>query len=474
MYNYIGNTTNDTFCGKTTKKERLGKMIGKTKFLRTLALLAVLASLFTVACGTDTPAQPAKPAKASIAFSAASYETGVGKSVQLDVVTENVAEVLYACTNPDIAVVSDSGLVTGKATGQVTVTATAVSATGAHAAAAECTVTVNPSAYRSLDGSEPLIRWLGRNFTADGAVHCYNTAGGFEVAFYGTYLAATIRAAGDKTPQLCVLTDGQTDPAAHVIDLSKTGAEQQYVLEENLDEGRHSVRVLKITEALTSSVAFVSLETDGYFLARPADRSYKIEVYGDSITAGHKNLRTTPAEPSDDTDKIQNGCLTYAWLAAESLQADINVTARTGIGLYSAWGRSFVMKDNWNKTYLSETDFLQTSYKNDVWEGEFAADIVLINLGTNDVWYDWDAELYETEMSRLCRQLLDRHGADTEIVLLYGMMVSDNGTALQSVAAQFGGNVSVLQLPASRQSHPRIEDNAKAADVLAAYLQTLL
>ena len=98
------------------------------------------------------------------------------------------------------------------------------------------------------------------------------------------------------------------------------------MLAENLEEGAHTIRVCKLTEPFTTSLGFVSLETDGYFLNRPKDRALKLEVYGDSITVGHKNMRTTAEEPDDSADKIQNGCMTYAWLAAEKVNAELNLS----------------------------------------------------------------------------------------------------------------------------------------------------
>ncbi len=444
------------------------------------AILAVaLFSVCFAACEQKKTAPPTEEeTQTSIAFEENIYETGIGHAVQTKVKTENADTVTYASDNPAVATVSETGAVTGVAAGSAVITATAKPTEGDKSVSAQCTVNVNPSSYETLNGNEPLVKWLGRNFTAAGSVNCYNTASGLEISFYGTGLSATISAAGEKTPQLCVLTDGETDPAENVIDLTKTKATEEYVLVEDLPEGKHTARVLKITEAMTTSVGFVSLETDGYFLSRPADREYKIEVYGDSISAGHKNMRTTAAEPPDSTDKIQNGCLTYAWLAAEELNADVSVIARTGIGIYSAWGNPFVMKDNWNKTYLSEDDFLGTGYGNPVWEGDHAADAVLVNLGTNDVWYQWDAEKYEEEMIKFCEDLIEYHGKDAQIVLIYGMMVSDNKDALRNASMRLRAagnkNVTLLELPKSAQGHPRLADNTAAAKVLADHLKDLL
>ena len=209
---------------------------------------------------------------------------------------------------------------------------------------------------------------------------------------------------------------------------------------------------------------------------RPADKALKIEVYGDSITAGHKNMRTTASEPADSTDNIQNGCVTYAWLSAQDLNAEINFMARTGIGVYSAWGSPYVLKNNWKNTYLSEYDFLHTPLKNPEWDfTAYVPDIVLINIGTNDYWYQWNAELYKSELKKFTDELFTLYGDDTKIVLLGGMMITGNISAMREVADMYEDkDVSVLQLPTSEASHPRKADNVKAAQVLTDYLKELI
>lgn len=434
--------------------------------------LVLIAILFLTGCAGN----PGQTEKASVAFGKAEYVVGVGSSVYADVSLTNAENVTYVSSDPDVAAVTDSGKISGIAPGSATITANAVARNDANEKIfATCTVFVNPSRYETLDGTEAEIKWLGRTFTAAGAVNCYNTASGFEAHFYGTRFVARIVSAGDKTPQICVLTDGETSPAEHVLDLTRNKSTQTYVLAEDLERGEHTIRVCKITEAYTTSLGFVSLETDGYFLDRPKDGALKLEVYGDSITAGHKNMRTTPQEPDDSVDKIQNGCMTYAWLAANELDAELNVMARTGIGIYSAWGSPFVMKDNWNKTYLSENDFLSTGAGNPEWDfSRYIPDIVIVNIGTNDYWYDKDEARYKQEMKAFCEELRKVYGSDTKIVLAGGMMITENMAALESVAAEFSdGNVTVLQLPKSAANHPRVEDNRAAAKVLADYLEGL-
>ena len=449
--------------------------------MKKILILLLCAALLLSGCGekgTNNVIPPSGQEQGSVVFAQDKYAVGVGKEIQLEVRCEDAGNVTYTSSSPEIASVSANGKVRGLALGKAEITAIAVStADASKQISAKCSVFVNPSEYETLDGEEPLVKWLGRTFVYENAVNCYNTASGFEMDFYGTEFRAGIVAGGvSKTPRICVLIDDETSPEERIIDLAKDKTENEYVLAEDLPEGQHKIRVYKITEAYTTSLAFTSLKTDGYFLNRPADKALKIEVYGDSITAGHKNMRTTASEPADSTDNIQNGCVTYAWLSAQDLNAEINFMARTGIGVYSAWGSPYVLKNNWKNTYLSEYDFLHTPLKNPEWDfTAYVPDIVLINIGTNDYWYQWNAELYKSELKKFTDELFTLYGDDTKIVLLGGMMITGNISAMREVADMYEDkDVSVLQLPTSEASHPRKADNVKAAQVLTDYLKELI
>ena len=270
------------------------------------------------------------------------------------------------------------------------------------------------------------------------------------------------------------MIDGKKAKSAQILELTKAKEEKEYVLADNLKEGEHVLRVCKITEPYTTSMGIKSIMTDGYLL-EPEDKELKIEVYGDSITTGHKNMRTTASEPADSTDNIQNGCLTYAYLTSEALDADINFMARVGIGLYSAWGRPFVLKDNWKKTYLSENDFLYNGI-NPEWDfKKYKPDAVIVNIGTNDVWYDWNIDTYEDELKKFIDGLFEVYGENTTIVIAGGMMTSDNLPVASAVAKKYAsGRVGVIELERSAANHPRVRENEDSAELLTDYLRRII
>ena len=400
-----------------------------------------------------------------VGFEYSIYGVGIEKSTPMSLigVGEN-ANVSFTSSDETIATVNEKGEGVGKSEGSVTITAkTALRKF-------TCTVEVNDGKYEELTGEETFVKWEVRNFTYKKLMNCFNTASGFEVLFYGPTFSAEI-AAGSRTypVTMCVMVDDLHTPLNNNIVLDADGNAYSYVLAENLPEGFHRIRVYKLTEAYESSVAFKSMQTDGYFWARPNDKQYKIEVYGDSISTGVDNL-TDSAEGM----LAQNGCMTYGWLAAQQVGADINIFARQGIGINWSWNMGIYMKTQYKRTYCAEHNFLNVK-TNPSWDFQsYIPDVVIINIGTNDVSCDtgFDEAAYIKQMKNFCQSLNDLYGTKTKILLCGGAMVSTNVPALNEIASSFK-NAEVLLFPYTG-IHPTVEQHQVMADVLAEKLQKIL
>ena len=397
---------------------------------------------------------------------------GVEESISLSTAsTAHVKSVVYTSTSEHITIDNEKDTILGVSLGVAEVSAT-VTYTDDSTSTTTCQVEVNNGYYEKLTMEENFVKWVGRNFVYQNAVNCFNTASGFEVTFYGTELKAKLTSAGSQTPRICVLIDNNDSPSEKIIDLTKTKSTKEIVLAENLTEDYHTVKVYKITEASHNSLAVKSLQTDGFFYAKPQEKELKIEVYGDSITTGYLNLREVFEEDGVSNEKMQNGCLTYAWLAAQSLNAEINVIARAGIGMNYSHGANYFMKNAWSQTYCSEKDFLGYNNYNPTWNFEkYVADVVIINVGSNDYWGPASSYTsFQQDLSYLCRDLFKKHGEDLKIVLAYGMMTSGNGTELESIANKHD-NVYAIELEKSLQDHPRTIEHATSSITLAKFIK---
>lgn len=249
-----------------------------------------------------------------------------------------------------------------------------------------------------------------------------------------------------------------------------------YTLAKDLDFGAHTVKVIKISERTKGKIYGVDVNFVGSIGAKPADKDLVIDFYGDSITAGDgvvKNAR----QCSDDYLEGQYANLTYAAKTAKALDADMRVAANSGLKTKDAVSK-LIDAGSWD-------------YENN------QADIVVINLGTNDKWVIWDdgdndsttaatgpTELGIANEKAAIIAMLDavraKYGADTKIVWVYGMMGNSLADNIQPVVEEYAANdanVYYCELPANTLgggSHPTEAGHAAAAAILAQHISSLL
>lgn len=200
-------------------------------------------------------------------------------------------------------------------------------------------------------------------------------------------------------------------------------------LADSLAEGAHKVRVTYCVEGYEFHPEWrgFNLAPGSRLLDAPVCAGPKIEFIGNSITCGYGVDADSPEQHFDYA--TENHCLSYAHLAARILDADYNVVARSGIGMYRNYGGprdgspSETMPLEYDKTRI---------YEPGLWDhSQFHPDIICINLGTNDTSKDdYDIALYEQAYSQFLNHLHTLH-PDAKIVLLTGSML--HGQALADV-----------------------------------------
>lgn len=161
---------------------------------------------------------------------------------------------------------------------------------------------------------------------------------------------------------------------------TKPGPRRQLVVE-GLPPGEHTVVLRRRTEGHLGPTEVLDVEVDGTLLAAPAPAA-RMEVVGDSITAGYGNeglSRYCKFSP-----RTENHLRTYAALAAEAVGAELSAVAWSGKGVVHNYGGDPV-------------EPLPAIYERAVptdpasrWIEPEPADVVLVNLGTNDFSTDAD------------------------------------------------------------------------------------
>ncbi len=422
------------------------------------------------------------------------YNNTVKESVDLNVISKH-GTLNYATSNPNVFVV-ENGKIVAKGVGTATLTITGGGDT-AVATVEVVEVKSNTVTVNSLTNSK--VNLFGRNVTANGGVRFEYTVSGYEFKFFGTSAYAEMSAivSGGYHPRFQVLVDGEkvdqtevdnntanteksvTAGGQKILNINAT-TKQTYTLVEGLTEGWHTVKVLKRTPAKRGSTIMdkavlysVSTNEGGFIGSAPKKPELKIDVYGDSISCAYGNL----CGGGDMKDNTTNGLLAFHYLAAEQLGAEINVQAHSGWGLIcdNAGATSWL----WPKYFTKLSDG-STSYNM-----SYDADVIVINLGTNDNNSSLGTDAFTAALKegaiKWAKDLLI-YNPNAKIVFSYGMMGASNRVVAgyeQAVTALKGeGYNNVYFLKYTNQTngggHPSKADHITNGKVLANFISSIL
>lgn len=207
--------------------------------------------------------------------------------------------------------------------------------------------------------------------TEDGAKELYWSGTSISLNFKGTGISAKMKdETGDNYYN--ILIDGE------IVDTLRPGTEARlYELASGLEDTEHTVEIFKRTEYNRGIAWFYGFElpAGAEVLDRDAPKTYKIEYFGDSITAGYSvNDYTTDRHDSIYTDYY----LSYGNLIAQHFDAEQHCTCKSGIGITVSWFE-YEMPDVWDLT----NPFDSTS----TWDfSKYQPDLVIVNLFQNDSW----------------------------------------------------------------------------------------
>jgi lysophospholipase L1-like esterase len=337
----------------------------------------------------------------------------------------------------------------------------------------------SPAEAGMSDSGTASASLLGRFDRTDPARPGFGWSGSAMIArFQGT--GATLRIDGSPN-QFALLVDGVLSPVLKV-----TSGTTQYAVASALLSGTHDVVVWKRTEGNQGSNRFLGFDVaGGQLLAPPATPDRRIEIYGDSITAGYgldgqgPNCTFTP-----DTE---NHYLTYGALTARALGTELHTIAWSGIGMYRNYMVATASADAMPAVYARTLpDQAASVWAFDSWQPH----AVVINLGTNDASNGDDPGTpFRTAYLDFVRTLRQKYPS-TYFVLTIGPMLSGTSLAvikghlqavIQTRLTEGDSQLSFLEFPVQTGSdgygcdwHPNAATNAKMATLLTAELKTRL
>lgn len=321
-------------------------------------------------------------------------------------------------------------------------------------------------AYYNLCLDKKNFKYYGRmQFTVDG-VTCDFTVSGIE--FSGTMKGPVWLTLACSAPTyFTVYVDGVRSSTRFYADQNI----EKIKVADFSNEGIHTVRILKQSEAQRSIAELKDIEITGSLNAAPANKTKYIQVIGDSITCGYGNL-TVNGTADAGAAIYEDGTQAFPFMTAERLGADVSVIGCSGVGVDKGW------------TSFSEMEFYTRAcrYRSTTVEHDFTTDrtpdLVIINLGTNDHAKGSTEDGFKTKAKELINFIRTKYGSDVPIIWTTNMMGNCCESWVKAVISEMNGeanNLYTLQLnkdTGGGATHPTVSGHTTASEQLALFIST--
>ncbi len=312
------------------------------------------------------------------------------------------------------------------------------------------------------------VHFIGRHDVSNPArVRADWSATSVYATFEGTGISVRLDGADNYFE---VFIDGARTATVHFTPGTAGASAKDVSLASGLASGRHTVQLVRRTEAFLNPSEFLGFTVaSGALVATPYPFQRRIEVIGDSITCGY-GIEGDNAF-CDFSAETENAANTYAAQTARHFNAALSVVAFSGKGMYRDlnFDQSATMPLLYGRTLFNDP----TS----AWAfASYLPDVVVINLGTNDFANGDPGEDFTTTYIDFIERLENLYPG-VEIFCLAGGM--QNGvflTRVQSVvnARRAVGDTRVhyVELPPLQESgagcdyHPNVATNTAMAAIL--------
>lgn len=244
-------------------------------------------------------------------------------------------------------------------------------------------------ATKEVVPTEENVRYLGRTANLDDLAWLTYTNTGIEFTAKANHVGVNFWTDNSgKGARIVALVDGKKvfDEMVTENDTTLTVFNRDSVVERN-------VRILKVSEATSSSICIASIVVDEEGTIAPGkERDLKIEFIGDSITCGYGV--DDPNRNNHFNVETEDGSKTYAYKTAEKLNADFAMVSHSGWGVVSAYtgngekNEGGLLPKVYEKLSFTYGSFFGQKPQEIDWDfSKYVPDVVVINLGTNDNSY---------------------------------------------------------------------------------------
>jgi lysophospholipase L1-like esterase len=343
---------------------------------------------------------------------------------------------------------------------------------------------LNSQSLQEISADHPKIQYIGRIDRTDVKAPVLNFPGSaFRFKFDGTTLG--LKLADDNwggINYVGVYIDNNPQPTVIYLDGGSTV--KNYLVSDKLAEGRHTALVIKRNDYINGGFSFHGLSLlpgkNLFELHKLSNR--KIEVYGDSISAGVtvEYPQTGVPDPQGDTAPLANSYLAFGSMLARDYQAQVHLIAQGGIPLIDGYGF-------WNQGTGMEAVYDKIKPLKDapIWDfSKYQAKLVIVALGQNDASSISESQLSSQEWQNRYQQFIANLRSKQPyayIVCMFPNMYRDTkwDGYLTSAVAQYkqatGDNrVYSLINQGITPGHPREAEQRMMADALSNLIETQL
>lgn len=233
----------------------------------------------------------------------------------------------------------------------------------------------------------------------------------------------------------------------------------------------HNIKIVKQTEFKWSLATVKSLEITGTLSKAPKEKDIYVEFLGDSLTAAYGNIGKAGVS-NGDSPNYEDGTQSYAYIFANSIDADYTILARSAGGINQCWSNSPIIDyyNKFSKDRSSEAFDFENARK---------PDLIVIHLGANDYNVareeggisSSEKKAFVEGGKKLIKLFRENYGTDIPIIWAYD---PNEGfpDQVKEIINSFGGEsagyytISLPYTDKGADSHPTVKEHEKHAKQL--------
>lgn len=340
------------------------------------------------------------------------------------------------------------------------------------------------------------VKPLGRTYFHDNRLFCALSGTGAEFSFSGTSCSVTI--AGDTNSANPLFADSHARIAIYadgkrIIDDIIEQPSKTYCVLESEAETEAVISIIKLSESPMSTISIDRITVAGSAPKPTKEKGRLIEFIGDSITCGYGV--DDPVPEHSFATRTEDVTKSYAYQAAQALDADYSIVSFSGYGIISG----FTTNDSKLTGQLVPPLYTKLGYSwsqnrdfvpSDInWDfSKRQPDAIVVNLGTNDDSYTKDIvsrqEEYAAEYASFLK-LLRRCNPDALLLCTLGIMGDRLFPFVERAVAAYQAetgdtNLGTMKFDVqdaldgySANFHPSVATHGKAASKLTEELRKL-